>query len=160
MSCGTITIGSNPDCDNLPVAGTKTRALVMNYDDVSGYTEDIDGNITGITLTPGSYAHEFIGYRNDVKSSQDVVRPDTGITQFMHHFGMTIYDRTQVQKNNVQNLSRGLFVVIVENRGNDEGSFEVLGLDVGLEMNAGPIRNSHENGGFFILTFSTQEDGA
>lgn len=158
MSCGSITIGSSADCDNLPLGGTKARAVVFNYEDIEGYTYDVDGNVDGITLISGAIGYEFTGLRSDIKNSEEVVKPDIGITQFKHNFGMTIYERTQDQKNNVEKLARGLFVVIVENKGLDDDSFEVLGIGVGMELNAGPIRNAHENGGYFILSFSTPED--
>ena len=160
MSCGLIDTGSGANCEALPQGGTKARAVVFNYDDVTGYTTDSEGTVTALTLAPGASGYEFTGFRNDMKNSQEVVKPDTGITQFRHLFGMTIYERTQEQKNNAEHLSRGLFVVIVENKGLDPTSFEVLGLDVGLEIDAGVIRNAHENGGYFVLSFSTPEDGA
>lgn len=157
MSCGTIDIGSSADCDNLPLGGTRARAIVINYDDIQSYNESGD-IITAIILKPGKVAYEFTGFRDDIKSSQEVVKPDVGVTQFKHNFSMTIYERTQVQKNNVERLTRGLFVVIVEDKGKDSTAFDVLGIDFGLEINAGAIRNAHENGGFFILSFSTPED--
>lgn len=160
MSCDTIEIGSEADCTALPQAGTKARAVVMNYDQVSGYTLGPDGNVTSITLVPGAVAYEFFGFRNDIKNAMEIIRPDIGVTEFKHMFGMTIYERTQQQKNNVEALARGLYVVIVENKGLDDSSFEVLGLGVGMEIDAGPIRNAHENGGYFVMAFSTPEDGA
>lgn len=158
MACDTIDIGSEADCEDLPTGGTKARAVVFNYEDVLSYTEGASDIVSAITLSSGAVGYEFTGYRNDVKSSQEVVKPETGIIQFKHLFGMTIYERTQEQKNNVERLSRGLFIVIVENKGNDDSSFEILGTDVGMEISAGAIRNVHENGGYFILGFETPED--
>jgi len=71
--------------------------------------------------------------------------------------GWVVYERTQAQKNNIEKLARGKFVVFVENKGKDADAWEVLGKDVGVEIVAGPIRNAHENGGFFVLNFSTAE---
>lgn len=158
MSCGTITIGSAADCANLPVSGTRARAIAFNYDDVESYTEDADGNITAITLVSGATGYEFVGFRNDVKKSDEVLKPDTGVSQFKHNCGWVIYERTQVQKNNVEALARGRFVVIVEHKGKDATVFEVVGKGVGVEIVAGPIRNAHENGGFFVMSFSTPDD--
>lgn len=158
MSCGIITIGSEADCDNLPVAGTRARAIAFNYDDVESYTVDSDGVITAITLVSGATGHEFVGFRNDVKKSEEVLKPDTGVAQFKHNCGWVIYERTQVQKNNVEALARGRFVVIIENKGKDDTVFEVVGKAVGVEIVAGPIRNAHENGGFFVMSFSTPDD--
>jgi len=45
----------------------------------------------------------------------------------------------------------------MENKGKDADAVEVVGKDVGVEIVVGPIRNAHENGGFFILNFATPE---
>lgn len=158
MSCGSITRGSQADCDNLPPGGTNARLILINHDEVTGFTEDQDLNITDITLSGGSSAYEFLGFRNDVKKSEDVIKPEVGIPKFKHTVGFVVYENTQIQKNNVENLARGRFVAIVENRGKDANSFEVVGRAVGLEIVAGPIRNAHENGGFFVINLSTPDE--
>lgn len=158
MSCGTIGIGSDPDCGNLPKGGTRARVGVFNYDDVTGHTEDADGRVTAITLAPGAQGYIFTGFRNDVKKSEEVVKPGIGPNQFKHNAGWVIYERTQEQKNNVENLAKGPFIIVSENKGKDDDAIEVIGLGVGVEIVAGPIRNAHENGGFFVMNFSTPTD--
>lgn len=157
-ACGTITRGSQADCDNIPAGGTRARLLLANYDDIIGYEEDVDNNITAIELAPGATLHEFLGFRNDVKKSEEVIKPDVGIPKFKHNVGFVVYENTQIQKNNVEGLARGRFVAIVENKGKDANVFEVVGKGVGLEIVAGPIRNAHENGGFFVINLSTPDD--
>lgn len=156
--CGSIDKGSSVDCDEIPVGGTRARLLVANIDDIVSYTETGDGTITAITLDSGKFFYEFMGFRNDVKHSQDVIKPDIGIPKFKHNVGWVVYENTQIQKNNVENLVRGRFVAIVENKGKDANSFELVGKDVGVEIVAGPIRNAHENGGFFVISLSTPDD--
>jgi hypothetical protein len=158
MACGTIDRGSQADCDNIPDGGTRARLLVANYDDVVGYTEDADGNITDIELAVGAFLYEFLGFRNDVKKSEEVIKPDVGIPKFKHNIGFVVYENTQVQKNNVENIARGRFVAVAENKGKDANVFEVVGKGVGVEIVAGPIRNAHENGGFFVISLSTPDD--
>lgn len=157
MSCGSITMGSTPDCDNLPLGGTRARVGVWNYDDVLSITEDQNGRVTGVTLAPGATGYVFTGFRNDVQKSEEVVNPGIGINQFRHLCRWVVYSREQEQKNNVERLSKGRFIVVVENRGKDDDAFEVLGLGVGVEIVAGAIRNAYENGGFFVLNFATPE---
>lgn len=158
MACGSITMGSQADCDNIPEGGTRARLLLANYDDVLTWEEDTDGNITGFTLAPGAHLYEFLGFRNDVKKSEEVIKPDVGIPKFKHNIGWVIYERTQLQKNNVENIARGRFIAFPENKGKDDNVIEVVGKGVGLEIVAGPIRNAHENGGFFVLSLSTPDD--
>lgn len=157
-ACGSIDRGSQADCDNIPEGGTRARLLLANYDDVLEYEEDADGNITDIVLNPGAFLYEFLGFRNDVKKSEDVIKPEVGIPKFKHNIGFVVYENTQLQKNNVENIARGRFVAIAENKGKDENVFEVVGKGVGMEIIAGPIRNAHENGGFFVLSLSTPDD--
>jgi hypothetical protein len=157
-ACGAIDRGSQADCDNIPEGGTRARLILFNYDDIESYTEDADGNITDIVLVPGATGYEFLGFRNDVKKSEEVIKPEVGIPKFKHNLGWVIYENTQVQKNNVENIARGRFTAVAENKGKDANVFEVVGKGVGLEIVAGPIRNAHENGGFFVLSVSTPDD--
>lgn len=158
MACGSITRGSEADCDDIPEGGTRARLLLANYDDVTDLPEDADGNIIGIDLVDGAFLYEFLGFRNDVKKSEEVIKPDIGIPKFKHNAGFVIYERTQIQKNNVENIARGTFIAFIENKGKDADVFEVVGKGVGLKIVAGPIRNAHENGGFFVISLATADD--
>ena len=155
--CGAIDRGSSADCDNLPVGGTEARMIVMNTADVAGYTEDADGNITDINLNPGATAYEFLGFRNDMKATQEAITPDVGPTRFKHGVGLNIYEMTQLQKNNIEKLARGNVVAIVENRGKDANAHEVFGKGVGLQIVPGVLRNAHENGGLYVLSLATPD---
>lgn len=158
MACGAITQGSAADCLNIPDGGTNARLILFNYDDIESMTEDGDGVITAITLNDGAFGYEFMGFRNDVKKSEEVIKPEIGVPKFKHITSFVIYENTQEQKNNVENLARGTFVAIVENKGKNANSFEVMGKGVGLEIVAGPIRNAYENGGFFVVNLATADD--
>src|ERR1044071_1224183 len=158
MACGAITRGSSADCLNIPDGGTNARLIVFNYDDIEGYTEDADGVITDINLKDGATGYEFLGFRNDVKKSEEVIKPDIGVPKFKHIASFVIYENTQEQKNNVENLARGTFVIVVENKGKNAQSFEVMGKGVGMEIVAGPIRNAYENGGFFVINIATPDN--
>lgn len=156
MACGFITIGSEVDCDIIPNSGTRPRALAFNYDDIESFTE-VNGRITAITMVAGKTGYAFTGFRNDVKKSDEVINPGVGLNKFKHNGGWVIYERTQEQKNNIEELAKGRFVLVLENKGKDDDSIEVIGRGVGVEIVVGPIRNAHENGGFFVLAFSTPE---
>lgn len=155
--CGRITMGSEIDCDNIPRGGTRNRAIAFNFDDVEAPTLDSEGKITTFNVADGAVGYIFMGFRNDVKKSDEVINPGVGLNQFKHLGGWVIYERTQEQKNNIEKLAKGRFVLILENKGRDADAVEVIGLDVGVEIVAGAIRNAHENGGFFIMNFATPE---
>lgn len=156
MSCGTITMGSNIDCDNIPKGGSVARVGVLNYDDVTDITV-VDGRITAITLREGARGYVFRGFRNDVQKSEEVANPGIGLNQFRHLIRWVVYERTQEQKNNIEKLAKGRFIVVAENRGKDDDAFEVYGVGVGVEIVAGAIRNAFENAGVFVLPFATPE---
>ena len=159
MSCGTITRGSQiAECDDLPEGGTRARLILINYADVDRYLEE-DGKIIDIILFAGKFGYEFTGFRNDVKKSEEAIKRETSKTRFVHAVGFVVYEVEQVQKTNVENIAKGRFVAIVENRGKDDDSIEVLGRDCGLEIVAGQIRNAHENGGLFVLNLTTPDNG-
>lgn len=158
MSCGIITIGSEAvECEDLAIGGTRARLILINYVDILRmYVSDI-GVILSIELRPGAVGYEFLGFRNDVKKSDEVIEND--ITRFKHNVSFVVYDVSQVQKNNVVNLAKGRFVAIAENKGKDENSLEVLGRECGLKVVGGQIRNAYENGGFFVINLSTPDNG-
>ena len=161
MGCGNITSGSTPDCDNLPSGGTRARLVLVNYDDLledpSAFAENGTFKITDVNLKPGRSGYTFTGFRNDMKKTTEVINPGIGLNQFKHTCGWVIYERTQVQKNNIEKICRGKFVAFAENKGRDDDALECLGKDVGLEIVVGPIRNAHENGGFFMINMATAE---
>lgn len=152
-------MGSEVDvCDDIAPGGTRPRMLLANHDEVESITEDADGNVTDITLVAGAKLYPFTGFRNDVKKSEEVIKPEIGLPKFKHNAGFVIYENTQLQKNNIENIVRGRFVAIIENKGKTADSIEVVGKEVGVEIVAGPIRNAHENGGFFVISLSTPDD--
>lgn len=160
MACGTITMGSAADCDNLPAGGTKARAIVFNQDDIDEIIEDDDGRIIDINMKAGKYGYEFLGFRQDMKALVDIIKPDVGPSQFKHTTGLVIYDRTQEQKNNAEKFARGKFLVVIELKGKDgdEDRLILIGHEQGVEIVAGTIWDAHSNGGFFVLSFATADD--
>lgn len=158
VGCGAISRGSSADCNNIPDGGTRARLILFNFADVLNIVEDDDNNVTDIELVDGATGYEFLGFRNDVKKSEEVIKPDTGIAKFKHAVGFVVYENTQIQKNNIENIVRGLFIAVVENKGKNDNVFEVVGGGVGLSIVAGPIRNAHENGGFFVISLATPDD--
>lgn len=158
MSCGTITLGSSVDCDEIILGGTKDTVTVINYDDIDFVNSvKTNGKITTITLFAGKTAFQFTGAPNHVKKSLELLDID-GYKQFRHIAGWTIFERTQEQKGNIENLARGLYVVIVQNKGNDGDSIEVLGWDVGMKANVQVIQDAFANGGNYVLSFGTMEN--
>lgn len=155
MSCGLITIGSTPDCDNIPVAGLSTRLILINYDDISAIYES-DIGVVSIGMKDGKVGYEFFGFRNDVKKIEEVAQNASSKNRFKHALSFVIYEATQTQKLNIERLSRGRFVAIAEKKGKEADSFEMLGKECGLEMATGQIRTSDQ--AVFTINLSTPDN--
>lgn len=156
--CGSITEGSSADCENLPAGGTRARAIVFNYDEVAEITKDENGVITAIELIDGAFGYEFTGLGNSFQKSEDFSRSTTtGIGRFKHKNSIIIYKRTQAVKEQVKKFGNGRFMVVLFNRGEDNDAIELAGEDVGVELQAGEIRNAYANDSFFVLNMATPE---
>ena len=159
MSCGTITIGSSPSCTSPLKAGTEPRLYLFNYDEVLSGTAGTTPNLlTALVLQSNTVGFVFEGFKQDVKPTQEVIAPGNGANQLKHNLGFVVYDITQVQKNNLQKVVKGGFVAICENKGRNADSFEVYGLNAGLEIVPGQARDTYANGGGYIIQLATPEN--
>jgi hypothetical protein len=157
MACGEILIGSEADCENLPAAGTKAVAYVYNYNDWEEPTV-VDGKITAINLVDGKFGNKFTGLANAFLKSEDFARSaSTGVGRYKHKHTLVVYERTQEIKDMIRSLGNGRFIVVLLNRGTDADAIEAAGQDVGVELQAGEIRNAYANDGFFVLNMATPE---
>lgn len=153
-----IDIGSSPDCDDLPGVGTRARLVLMNYDDVQEVVIQ-DERVVEIILKAGKKAYEFLGFRNDMKKSDDVEEMEGLNNRFRHNLGFVVYEESQEQKTNIEGIVRGRFMAITERTGKTADSLELLGKDVGLEIRKASIRDAYENSGAFVLSLFTPENG-
>lgn len=157
MSCGRINTGSEPDCNDMLEAGTRARLVLMNYLDVERVMTSDDGVVLSIEMKDGKQGYEFLGFRNDVKKSDDVVKGKLK-SNFRHNLSFIIYERDQLQKNNIKRITRGRFMAIIENKGKQADSVELLGKNVGLQIVGGLIRDAYSNGGMFVIELSTPQN--
>jgi len=160
MGCGTITIGSDPNCTTPLKAGTRPRLLLANYSDIVSVTLSAatPNLITAITFASNTVFHVFNGFKQDVKPTQEIIAPSNGANQLKHNLNFVVYEISQLQKNNLQRLikSEGL-VAICENKGKDANSFEVYGLGSGMQIVPGVARDTNANGGGYIISLATLE---
>lgn len=158
MSCASIDRGSGADCDNIPDAGTTARLILINYDDVLKIYWSDDKVITDIVLKPGKVGYEFLGFNQDVKKLEGVVKTNLK-NRFTHSVDFIVYEVTQEQKNNLRKMAKGRFMAIVELSGKQDYSIELLGIDVGLKMSSGQIKSAYENSGVYKITLRTPDNG-
>lgn len=156
-----INLGFTPPAQ-LTVGGTEKRFWAINFDDLdrtSGdpFTYDGDERVLSINLLAGKVAYSITGFRTDLKKSDEVITPGLGPNQLKHMASFVIASRTQEQKNSIEKYLRAKVVIVAVNLGTDADAFELLGRQSGLEVVPGKIRDAHENGGYFTLSFATLE---
>lgn len=158
MASGEIAIGHVGDTAAVQPAGTRPEVYVYNYNDWAAPTV-VSGKITAINLVGSSVGYKISGVESCVKKSESFGRSaTTGMGQYKHLSGITIYSRLQTDKDGlIKKFGDGRFVFVVKNRGLDADSFEVLGQDVGMRLVPGVIRDQYANDGLYTLSFSTPD---
>lgn len=161
MGCGTISTGSVLTCST-PMQmgiGGESRLILYNLQEVS-FTESgsTPGLITAITLSSGASGYQFQGYKISLKPSVDVVSGASGQTLYKHRVNFLIFENTQLAKNNIQTMGIGRYVALYENNGKNSESFELMGVNVGLELKPQKVRDLQENGAAYMLLLETPEN--
>lgn len=173
-----MTIGCNQivdcilkNCENL-VPGIKDLAYFINFDcvdkDLSTFDVDNPLLLTQLVLktaSPPCYAYCVTGYNFSNEHTAVMVKR-TYQKVWDHNFIFRVFDNTPEDKQWIENLKDSRFVVIIENNynkvdavnGNGRTVFEVLGWDMGLELNAAERNpNDEELIGGWLLTAGSSD---
>ncbi len=159
MPCDEIDLGSDvvDEC-NFPPAGTQPVAIFWNYKDIESYVYGTNGEIEDVVLKDGKFAYKYTGLAQAFTNSQDFQRSETtGRGQWKHKAKVVIYERTQIQKNNIQHWGNARVTGALFLNGLDIDSIVLIGKEVGVQLVAGEIHNSQANDGFFILNIATPD---
>lgn len=138
-NCTGISLGSLYDCEDPLQPGIIQRLIVFNKADIATITFDVTTTslITDIVLESTKQGYEFTGTKQSINASYTLV-PATVSVGYDHLVDLHIWDVTQENKDNLENMavSAGL-VAVVENI-NDvslgNSVFEVYGLGRGMEL--------------------------
>ncbi len=157
-ACAKITIGATVNC-NAPISGgTGTRMILFNFDDKDTATVTADGTISALTLANPGFEYE--GQKLSHHPSYEMVKkPFTNV--FKHQVEFLVFNFTQTMKANLQKMSKGKIVAVVENNYQGtagETAFEVYGYNTGLfveEMKRDA--NDTDNQGAFVIKLSSDE---
>jgi hypothetical protein len=166
IGCNAITDCILKNCANL-VPGIKDLAYFINYDcvdkDLSTFDPTNSLLCTQLVLkstSPACYAYCVEGYNFSNEHTVALVKK-TYQKVWDHNFIFRLFDNTPETKLWVQNAVDSRFIVLIENNYNkDDGItapgrtvFEILGWDMGLELNAAERDvNSDELLGGWLLT--------
>ncbi len=159
MSCGSLLTSLQLDCTNIIQGGVggDSRLVLIRKKDITATTLDTLGRVTAFTLAAGTTAYSFDGIKQSLKPRYEMVQSPSGQSVYRHQADFFYFDYSQTHKNNIQRMGSGRYVAIFQNAKEDTSAFEVLGLDVGLEMTAA-LRAPQENGGAFSITLASPEN--
>lgn len=157
--CGRLGANIALDCTNPLQAGTRDRAIVINFNDIIGRTYAADGcTLEALTLASGAIGYYIDGQKNSIAPKSTMVAR-TFTNMFDHEVTMKGFDISPETKVQVNELKDSRVVIITENYYQGSGgnaAFEVYGLTVGLvavEIERDP--NSEETEGAFHFKFMT-----
>lgn len=159
MACGDLFQSELTSCEN-PIqggVGDGSRLTLILKEDVSAITFDVSGKITAITLVAGKSAYSFDGIKQSLKPKYERVASPSGQSVYRHTSTFIVYSYTQESKNNLQRLANGRYMAIFANAKQDLNAFEVLGVDVGLEVTE-MVRAAQEENGTFRITLASPEN--
>ncbi len=160
---GNISDGILNDCDNQPIAGVKTKAWMMNIDDVdkAGLVFDATNSliIKTFLMKMGKYAFNLEVLKNSLGGDYKNVSKEFGSDYWAHTIDIKVTDYNNVVKARLKELTNAEVCVILENKGADnETKFEIYGLDSGLVLGDSG-RNTNENSGVLSIMLKS-DDGA
>ena len=155
-----LQMGKNMNCTSLvkdstecrsPIPGVENIVYLIDRNKLLTYSKDPENlYIEEMIFSSGGYY--FRGIRTSVNPSAEVVAGDN--LNFPHNLQFIIPDVSNSQKKNIRRLTRGRYIAIVENKDKTRDNvFEVYGLNAGLEMQSGIIReqNNPETNGVFVI---------
>lgn len=160
--CGRISANIEINCLNPLQAGTRDRAIIINYDDIIGRTYAVDNTtLTGLTLASGMVGFVVDGQKNSIAPKSTMVL-GTFNNKWDHEVTLKGFDISPTAKVQVNEAAGSRVVIITENYYQGTGgdsAFEVYGLTVGLvavEIERDP--NSEETEGAFHFKFMTDKN--
>jgi len=165
MPCTGISIGSAYDCENPLVAGVDQRLILINQADYNdaAITYDVTTPtlITNIALATGKQGWAFQGVRTSL-NPQSAFIPAKVSVGYDHQVDFLVFDISQIQKDNLEELGLGKVVAIVQNMnvpGNADSVFEVFGKATGLELITNVrINADQETAGAFSISLKTSDE--
>jgi hypothetical protein len=158
--CGEISGNIERNCDILPVGGVKPVMRLINHSDIASISYDATNPliVTGITLKQGKKAFKYEVYKRGHKPRGTYVASATG-PRYRHEVDSSIQTWDNASKLQVEALNSATVVAILENvQTTGDARIEIYGLDSGLEVADGAVRNLAENDGVYSYTLASNDE--
>lgn len=165
MDCkGFLTADILYDCLNGGVAGLEASVIIVNRDDINLSSITYDANnkmiMTGFQLNSGKTGFLLQGIKQVNSEAFELIKKETSADKKKHTFNGIILTLSAANKLQLEKMSEGAqYVAIVEKKwkgADDVDAFDVLGIDVGLELNVATF-NSNEADGNAIFELSSAD---
>lgn len=136
--CAKIAADILVNCTNPILGGTRDTAFIFNFDDIANATLTKNGVnpqiIEAIILGSGIVGYTVQGINNSMLPKNEMVKGKF-LNSFRHEFNFKAFSLNPTIKAQLETLTKGKFVVIVENvyKGDSgEAAYEIYGLESGL----------------------------
>lgn len=136
--------------------GSDSRLVLIPKSDLAAYTALGIDTVTALTLAANKSAFSFDGIRQSQKPKFERVAAESGQSVFKHTIEFLIFAYDQVSKNNAARIAQGRYVAISENAKIDANTFEIYGIDVGVECTE-MVRAPQELGGAIKITLASPD---
>lgn len=158
MACGDLIVSDQLDCLNILQGGVgdDSRLVLIQKTDVASYTQSGIDTITAISLAANKSAYFIEGVKQSLKPKFEIVKNDFGLTLYKHTADFYYFKYDQVSKNNFARMGNGRYIAIYANAKNDANTYEILGIDVGVEMIEG-TRAPQDNGGAMHIVLQSPD---
>lgn len=159
LVCGEITANIERDCNALPVGGVKSTLRLGNIEDIASIVFDVTNPliVTDIVMKAGKKMFKYEVFKRGHKPRFEKVNGDIS-DRYRHVIDTSIQIWDNATKLQVEGLNGASTFAIVENLQNTgDARFEIYGLDAGLYVADGAVRNLSENDGIYTLSLSSDD---
>ncbi len=136
--------------------GNDGRVVLIAKRNLASYSQAGINPVTALTLAANQSGFSFDGIRQSTKPKWEVVESESGQSTFRHILDFFYFGYTQTDRTNQLRMANDRYVAIVENAKQDASCFEILGLDVGLQVKE-MTRAQQENGGAVRILMQTPD---
>ena len=159
MACGDFLRSSVLSCANILQGGVggDSRLVLVLKKDIDSYVADGNDIVTAITLGANKSAYSFDGIKQSLKPKFEIAKNSNGQVVYKHIAVFFYFEYNAIAKNNLRQMGNGRYVGFYENSKTDADAFEILGLDVGMEVSEGG-RTVQENNGAMRIVLSSPEN--
>lgn len=161
LICGSITAGNAPDCDYPLVGGVNEIMTLMNFNDITSYTENATTKvIEAITMSGATVGFAFQGQLLSHECKYTLV-PKNYNNMYKHEIKFLCFNVSPAAKLNLEKMAKGRIVAAVQNNYHNatgDSVFEVYGKECGLYVSAMErVLNDPDNQGAIVVTLSSHE---